>query len=197
MSTPWIVLFVALWLVVVSLVIVVLGLHASVEQVRLQLRMKASPLSASPSPVPPDPLAGLPAAGSMLPAVPGHEDLTMTGAPRVLLFLGATCPPCAKLAIEMRDGLDHALATQSLGRVLISVITDELGSELYADVCNHIVTQPDGEISRALGVSVTPLGLAVGQDLIVSAARVPNRLEDVIELARSANAELPIVQAGA
>ena len=170
----------------------ILGLNARLEDLRLQLTLRA------PAPtLPPDPLAGLPAAGSTLPALPGHEDLTIAGVPRVLLFLGATCPPCRQLAGELREGLDRALADESLSRVLVTVITDEAGAEVYADVCDHIVAQSDGEIARALGVSVTPLGLAVGQDVAVSAARVPNRLEDVIALAQSASGELTVVQAGA
>lgn len=191
MSPPWVVLFVALWLVVTALVVVVLGLNARLEELRLQSTLSASPLA------PPDPLAGLPASGSVLPALPGHEDLTVAGVARVLLFLGATCPPCAKLATELREGLGRALADEALSRVLITVITDQVGAGLYAGVCEHIVTQPDGEISRALGVSVTPFGLAVDQDLAVSAARVPNRLEDVVALARSAKGELAVAQAGA
>jgi hypothetical protein len=115
----------------------------------------------------------------------------------VLLFLGATCPPCRQLASELRQGLDRALADESLSRVAITVITDQAGSGVYADVGHDLVTQNDGEISRALGVSVTPLGLAIGQDMAVASARVPNQLDDVVALARLANAELAVVQAGA
>lgn len=139
---------------VVLLAVLVLGLVRRVGELERS--------SSTSSPVH-SPLAG-PAVGTSLPVVPGYERvLAARESGQVLLFLSSSCGPCTKLARALQaisggrdagEGMDSDAA-----RVLI---TDPDGTTKFADLnAAEVITQTDGELSRAWGIPGTPFAVAV------------------------------------
>ena len=178
----WIALFVALWVVVLFLLVFVLGLSRRIGILEAELGNGPSIQG---------PLDGTPAVGEFLPVPKGHEDLRwgpQSGAAHVVLFLSSTCGPCVtlgeklKVSAEDSDGLP-----ESLRNIEILIVTDGAGESIFGNlgISARLVTQSDAEISRELGIRVSPFGLGIDPEGIVRAVTLPNSVEDVAGMAEA------------
>lgn len=192
MQGSWIALFVALWAVVLFLLVCVLGLSRRMKI--LETRLGDGPLTQGP-------LDGAPAVGEFLPLPRGHEDLhwgPRSGMAHVVLFLNSTCGSCVTLGerleaqAEDRDGLPEALRNTE-----ILIVTDSAGEPIFGHlgIGARLVTQANREISRELGIRVSPFGLGIDTEGIVRAVALPNTVQDVVGLAEACGLTDP-VQAG-
>ncbi len=143
MSGAWIGLFVALWLVVMLLVVLVLGLIRRVKE------LEGLPAARGPA----LPTVGGPPVGSSAPVVAGYERLTTSGRgslDHVVLFLGSSCGACRKLAGELKGEELETLMADSAGEIELVVVTDPDGGETFAGIdASEVFMQTDGELSRA------------------------------------------------
>jgi hypothetical protein len=173
LSGPWIVLFVALWLVVIGETVLVLGLsrrlttlESTGTRVAAGATMGAIPVG---TPIPREAADRL--------AIPSPDAAIRSS---VILFLSPGCGPCHKLA--------DALNGQTLGRgpgdhLDIIVVTNEAGAERFSHV-GRTVRDPEGTLAKGLGVPGTPFGFAIDpQGIIRSIGIVPNALDDLKKLA--------------
>jgi hypothetical protein len=104
-------------------------------------------------------------------------DALLRGQPATLLFLSVGCAPCQALAEEMsQSDLD------GLGRQLIVVTTADGPRELGIPERVRVLAEQDRAVSRALSVLGTPFAVAVAPDGIVTAASVPNTLQQLTDL---------------
>jgi hypothetical protein len=173
---PWIVLFIALWLVVLGLIVLVLGLS---RRLTVMESASTSVKSASTGPM------GALAAGTAVPratadhlAIPSTDDTISSS---VILFLSPGCGPCVKLA--------HALNQRPLWRAAdenceIIVVTDEAGTELFGRI-GRTVPDSAGTLAKSFRVPGTPFGFAVDAHGIIRAAGIPNTAADVQKLANA------------
>jgi hypothetical protein len=102
----------------------------------------------------------------------------LRGRAAVLLFLGAGCGPCHELAGQMRHADLGGLASQLI------IVTSREGSKglgIPADL--RVLAEPNREVSDALSVFATPLAIALDPDGIVQKTQVPNRLDQLTDLA--------------
>jgi thioredoxin-related protein len=171
------VLFVALWLVVLLLTALVVGLNKRIVEL--------SELVASGGLAPhgEGSLPGGPAVGSSVPFL--FESLQATAERGlIVLFMEAGCSPCRKLG-ESLAARDMAVPVHP--SFDLAVVTDDEGAAVYASVrAAHIVVQPDRELYRRLEVRGTPFGVVVDRLGTVRAIGIPNELADVVKLAEQA-----------
>jgi hypothetical protein len=107
----------------------------------------------------------------------------LAGRPAVMLFLSAGCAPCLSLAAEIAS----SDLPGELGRSLIAVTAP--GSEsvivrLPAGV--RVVTVPDAECARVLGIPGRPFAMAVNADGVITAKQPVNTLAQLTDMATSA-----------
>jgi thioredoxin-related protein len=177
MTWPWIVLFVSLWVCVIGLGLLVLGLSQRLQQI--ERAVTVSPLQGGAPP-------HTNLIGSLLHLPEPHTGLLPAGEGIVLLFLSSRCAPCLRLGRELeRELAADEVLREKLCRVRITIISDPAGESLYRPALGvmSLVSEPTGEISRALGVRATPFGIAVTPDRIVRDARVLTDVSDVEGLA--------------
>jgi hypothetical protein len=132
----WIALFVALWVVVLFLLVLVLGLSRRIGILEAELGNG--------------------------PCVTLGEKL--------------------KVSAEDSDGLP-----ESLRNIEILIVTDGAGESIFGNlgISARLVTQSDAEISRELGIRVSPFGLGIDPEAIVRAVTLPNSVEDVAGMAEA------------
>jgi hypothetical protein len=79
-----------------------------------------------------------------------------------------------------------------LGELETVLVTDPQGATKYGELAvDQVLLQHDGDIAKALGVSVTPYGVAADARGILRAGRVVNSLRDMQTLVHAAQASLP------
>lgn len=174
MTAPWIILFIALWLVVLGETALVLGLSQ-----RLTALESTKPGSVQAS------------SGTMT-VLPVGTRVPRTAADRlgipssdlaircsVILFLSPGCAPCLKLA--------DLLQNQNLGRNFgddfeLVVVSDQAGTEQFSQI-GRTVVDPAGALATSLRVPGTPFGIAVDSQGVIRRVAIPNVADDVKMLA--------------
>jgi len=156
----------ALWLGVLTLVVVLLVRQLSLLTVRLSF---AAPYVAADA----DGLdIGSPVPSSL------NEQVALDGEPRTLLFLSATCAPCREIA--------SALSSKGVGDGVLAVIAGDpesagAVSTLLPSSVETVVDPEATQVARALQVTSVPFGLRVEHG-IVSAKAYLHAPEDLDRL---------------
>lgn len=173
MPIGWAIVVIALWVVVVALAIVLLGI---LRQAIPVLERATAMLSTAGS----DSIVLGPGVGTQLPLALLSEigAGAIDHGRSVLLFMTPGCGPCKSLAEEMNGADLTGMAAQ-----LLIVTSPDGRAELGIPVDVPIVPEREREISEPFSVSATPFAIAVDRDGIVQAARVPQTLADVMNLA--------------
>ena len=179
MSTAWIAVVVALWVVVILLTTAFVGtlrrianvLEAAEERLRLAPTSGQGLLPGAELPW----FEGLRADGTEFSA----DDIA--GSRTMLLFLGGGCPPCRQLAAELsaRD------PGETLGLDLLVVLHD-LGEsqELALRPSTDVLLQPDGAIADAFQTTATPHAFVIENGTIAATGH-PNTLDSLVRLSRT------------
>lgn len=180
MSAGWIALFVALWLVVLLLVVLVLGLIRRVAVLEAGLAWDQR----EPGYV------GGPPVGAPAPSVAACRELASapdTGDGRVVLFLTSSCGVCRRLAGELRTEDRTATTSEWSARDFeLVLVTDPNGRDAYADLdADAMVVQTTGELSRAWSVPGTPFAVAMDRDGVVRASGFAGTRAKLDELRRA------------
>jgi hypothetical protein len=169
MATPWIVLFVALWLIVIGLVVMTLGLSGQLAAMQSSLRASREVSGSSTAAIAP---------GTPVPDKARHVVGLPSADPAIcrslLLFLGTGCGRCANLA----DALKHLTLPEQGSGTEIVLITDGDGAELFGHVGRAIIDDA-GLLADSLGVPGTPFGVVVDSTGIVKRVGLPRSVEDV------------------
>jgi thiol-disulfide isomerase/thioredoxin len=171
------------WAVVVLLVVMVFGLVRQLAELHVAVRSLTS--VASPPAVPSTEFAP----GGELPDLRGF---TPVPRPTLFLFLSSSCGPCQDLASDLQAADRDWSKRLSLGELETVLVTDPQGATKYGELAvDQVLLQHDGDIAKALGVSVTPYGVAADARGILRAGRVVNSLRDMQTLVHAAQASLP------
>jgi len=139
-------------------------MHLQLEQVRAQLK-----LSNDPVPIFTDSLGKLYA--DLLAGVPGAPPITDQGA---VLFLSDTCVTCRDLATHLGE-----LAPDECDPLwlLVEAPDAQRGQELLglsAFVADRSAVDEHAEVAHALGISQSPVVVAIRSGVVLSAAAVSN-----------------------
>jgi hypothetical protein len=178
MSGGWIALIIALWLMVISLAVLVLGLINRVGQLERSATAQPEARRVVRGPQP----------GARLPVVSRHEHLaagTGTASKRLLLFLSSSCGPCTRLASDLRAAAtDERVQALPPPGIELLVVTDLGGAEVFGDLAiSELVVQPDGELTSAWDVPGTPFAVLVDETGVVRASGFASTLAHLNDLA--------------
>lgn len=176
MSTPWVIAFVLLWLVLVLVVVVLLGLLRRVSEV----------LERSVAAVSVDDLA----VGAPLLSVIRPFDLTDDDGSRyrfpdllhgetLILFIGRDCPACEMLLEQMTD----VGATVDGMPLFLILDADEHRSHVGVSAALRVLYQRAAEATEAFNNRATPQAYVVDQAGVVLERRVPGSLAHLREMA--------------
>jgi hypothetical protein len=174
MSGTWIAVIVALWAVVVILAVIQIGILRRV----LPFLEQAAAVPAMP-PAPP--------AGMVLPHFEATLDdgsaitaAQLAGRPFVLFFASRGCAPCRRLLLQL-DG-----RSWPPGQVAVYlVMADDARAEIPVPAGLTPLLEHDGSVSRTLGVTATPLAVAVDGQGVVIESLVPRDPGDLDRLRRA------------
>jgi hypothetical protein len=178
MSAPWIAAFVALWLVVVLVVVVVLGfLRRATSVLEVAEQRLASVLRSGID------LGGV-APGSIMSLFELRDRTgttvssdTLIDEPTLLLFLSPNCAPCKRLVAELRG-------TDIDGLPFVVVLEDTAGAGEYPladDV--RLLFQTGQSVSQLFESTVTPQAFVVDIGGFVLERVIPNSLADLRQVA--------------
>jgi hypothetical protein len=178
MSAPWITVILALWLVVVILAVIQIGILRKILPV---LDHTAAP--------PDMPFA--PPTGALLPAfeaslADGSTITTaqMIGRPFILLFASQSCAPCQRLLLRL-EGYNSSAEDAAVYLVMV----DGVHADMSIPACVTPLLENGGNVSRALGVSTTPLAIAVDHRGAIAQSLVPVGPDDLDRLRRELEAD--------
>lgn len=179
MSTPWIIAFVVLCVVVVAIGLLTIGILRRISTVLEQAEavLRLNPLSVGPG--------GL-AAGSRVP------DFTATDAeshvvtaqdllrePCIVLFLSSGCEPCHRLVADLagaeNDDLDVPL--------VLVIAEGDAALDIRPSTRIAVAHQREREIADAFDTRATPHAFVVGRDRMVLETATPNSVEQLRTLA--------------
>jgi hypothetical protein len=176
MTTPWIVLFVALWMTVIGLIVLVLGLSQRLNHIASRPTTVAMPGGSR--------TMGAIAVGAAVPE-PTIELLGLSASralgvmTSVALFLSPGCGPCLALgeAFENAPGeLSYDADTE------VVVVTNAEGAIRYGHV-GRAVLDDDGDVARSMSIPGTPFGIVMDLKTgTVVGHKIPNAVDDVREL---------------
>lgn len=170
MTDPWIVAFVALWLLVVVIGLLVLGALRRIVPILERLESYTPPVSVDALP------RGLPR-GTRIPEFEaeragggqfGTSDLR--GSPSFVLFLSEECRPCARFIRDLaRDRVPE------LGGKLVVVADNASLAHQFAPAQGlTVLVQRDREIADVFESNVTPHAFALDADAMVLGGGTPN-----------------------
>ncbi|HEY3902506.1 MAG TPA: hypothetical protein VGM14_01190 [Streptosporangiaceae bacterium] len=176
MPIGWAVVIVVQWLVIIALAAIVLGV----------LRQATPHLEKLAESRPPRRLTDQgPAVGGKLPPFTGHDPAgqlvhaaELLGRPNVLLFMSATCPPCASLAEELR-----AADLGEFDASLIIVIDATDYARLRPPARLRVLHMPNREVGQVFAVSGRPFAVVTDADGIVRMKRGLNTVDQLKSLA--------------
>lgn len=176
MPIGWAVVIVVQWLAIIALAAIVLGV---LRQATPHLEKLAE------SPPPRRLIDQGPAIGSKLPPFTGHDPAgqlvhaaELLGGPNVLLFMSATCPPCAGLAEELRVG-----DLGELDSFLVIVIDAADYARLRLPSRLRALHMTNREVGQVFGVSGRPFAVVTDADGIVRVKRGLNTVDQLKSVA--------------
>ncbi len=182
MTTPWIVAFAVLWLIVLLTLVVVTGVVRRSISVIEELGSAPADLAfgaeyggIEPGTLEPD-FAASDRAGRLL----SRDDLG--GEAHVVAFLSSACPPCARLANELHRASD----VRDLGLVVVLEDTDAARAIPFPEGVT-VLHQHGRAVSEAFESRVTPHAFAVSPDGVVRSVAIPDgvsTLRQLLERAR-------------
>lgn len=179
MTTPWIVAFVALWVLTLLLAVVVTGLLRRVTAVLERAEARVAGTAAPPDRGGLEPGSHVPPfvvrddAGAPVPS----EDLLASGG--VVLFMDADCDPCQRLAEEL------AQVGDTLDGLPLVVVLREPAADLTLPPGVPTLYQPNREASTAFRNIASPQAFAVDAAGVVRERAIASRLEDLRRLAHA------------
>lgn len=188
MSLPWVVAFLALWVLVIVLAALVLGmmrrmapLLAKVERITDQQNL------------PPD-HAGLPPGSE----VPPFDVVDEAGRklrlgrtlplPAVLLFVDGACPPCKELVEDLLAQAESLRGTRLYVVLKDGSFADEPGFRALREKDLRVFEQRDRQASEAFRQNAIPQAFAVGADRRVAESRITNTVEELKMMVREIRA---------
>jgi AhpC/TSA family len=169
-TAPWIVALCLLAACVLLTALIVLGalrrISAVLEQAEARLRDLPAVASSGPG--------GL-EIGATLPAFEADRlggvpvtDEQLRGTPATILFLSASCPPCAALARDLRRHPSHDESVY----VVVSGPHDV--EQLRLTEAQQVLIQRDGQLSEAFKTTATPHAFVFNSAGVLVAAGTPN-----------------------
>lgn len=173
MHGAWIPLFVALWLVVVVLVVLVTGLITRISGLEAHLtgERQAVPLG---------PKVGLPA-----PVVRGYERLSTIdagGRGRIVLFLGPPASACGEFARDLRRHLEDESATPDVDLV---VVLDGPDIDALAGLRGTPLVVENGRpLALAWNIPSLPFAVVIDRDGVVLTGTLVGDPTDLLNLPR-------------
>lgn len=174
MTTPWLILFIALWLTVLGETVLVLGLSKRLTALESTDVASAPASGASASVIPVG--APIPRAAADRLAIPSTDTAIRSS---VILFLSPGCRPCLKLAELLRG---HRLRRHGGDDSELVIVSNQAGTEQFGHI-GRTVVDSDGTLARSLGVPGTPFGIAVDSQGVIRRVAIPSVAEDVERLA--------------
>jgi hypothetical protein len=170
MTDPWIVTFVALWLLVVMIGLLVLGTLRRIVPILERLESYTPAMSADALP------RGLPL-GASVPEFEGERATggqfgpsDLRGSPSFVLFLSDECRPCARFVRDLAKG-----RVPELGAKLVVVVDDASLADQFALAQGvTVLVQQERELADAFDSNVTPHAFALDADAIVLGSGTPN-----------------------
>lgn len=176
MSTPWVVAFVLLTLLVVVLTLLVLGLLRQSLQVMRRLELTLGPPTVN--------VQDGPGVGSPAPALLGSNgfptiEFSAASSWSLVLFLEAGCEPCQVLAHEISH---HAKWQGDVRRILV---VDHAGMAPDPDQPWLVHLDPTHVTADFWSVKSSPFAFMVDREGLVRGAAHPNSLADLERLRKS------------
>lgn len=190
MSTPWIVIVVCLWLVVLGLVVVVGGV---LRRIAVVLESQPVAVSGSRRVGPPhgERLRGLTVGRSD----GGAAELVELAGPFVLAVLTSHCGPCLSIVEWLRD---HPESLETAGTLI--VLTDRNGrSVLDLDAITTVITDDAEQMFSALNIPGTPFAIVVNQDGTVDSSTIltgPSHLLQMLGASAAGHRQIQVQMAG-
>lgn len=186
MSGIWLVSYVALWVLVILLAIVVLGLVRQLGVIYLRLGPDSAVTTSEGLEI------NSPAPEFQSEDVISGRRVTLTDLkqrPSLLIFISPTCGPCAKLMPHVADLM--RVRNSAANIVLISQSTEQ---ETLSLIRSHklkgpVLADADKSLSTIYRVPATPFAYRVDQSGIVKRRGIPNTLEHLEEMLRGQGGE--------
>lgn len=179
MTAPWIAAFVALWILVLILGLLVLGTLRRLVPLMERFEANVSSGAASPSP------GGL-SPGTVVPPFRAQEvggdeftDADLRGSRTIVLFLGSSCRACERFVRDLVKGRVPALEAR------LVAVSDDLGAarQLARSEDVTVLVEERRSLARVFESHATPHAFVVGEDGTVLASGTPNdwkRLSDLV-----------------
>ncbi len=175
MTTPWVIAFLSLSIVVLTVCVLMLGLSSRIMERLGQLEAALAPMATLPftgpniGDVPPRLPLGLS-------RVPGREDT-------LVLFLEFGCQPCRVLAEDLKR---HPISSPGVTTVVVVDDTRLLSRNSISENLS-ILTDSGRAIAESWGVNGTPVAFFLSAQGKVTARTNPNSVADVNRLLRENN----------
>lgn len=179
MHGPWLVSYVALWVVVVLLTLLLLGLARELGTLRLHLGPSGALVSDEGLDI------GSKAADFVATEIPTGREISFHAANErsgLLVFISPNCPPCRNLL----PGLAAGMSTWERWTT-VRVICEGDGNQVkrlreYLHVDLPLLADPLSRIRDAYGQPPTPYAFLIGTDGTVALKGIVNTREDVERL---------------
>lgn len=186
MNGIWLISYIALWILVILLTIIVLGLVRQLGLIHLRLGPEHSILT---------PTEGL-EIGSPAPEFQATDivnkvnfNLTrLKGRPSLLIFVSPTCRPCLELMPHIANFWQSR--HKKLNVVLLSQASDGANLNLV-NVPIPVLSDPEGTITKAYQVRATPFAYRLDDAGFVRRRGIVNKFEDLESLLE----DVPITEA--
>jgi hypothetical protein len=196
-TAPWIAAFVALWILVLILGLLVLGTLRRLMPLMERFEAGLSVGATSPSP------RGL-SPGTVVPPFRAQEiggavltDADLRGSTSIVLFLGSSCRACERFIRDLARGRVPALEAR-----LVPVADEtDMARELARSEDTTVLVDEHRALARVFESEATPHAFVVGEDGGVLASGTPNdwnRVRDLLARAQkgggrtSENAAAPV-----
>lgn len=170
MTDAWIVAFVALWVLVLVIGLLVLGTLRRIVPTLERLESYIPPISADALP------RGL-SAGAAVPefeaerAGGGRFAISdLRGSPAFVLFLSEECRPCARFVRDLAKNRVPDLAA----KLVVVVESDSLAEQVARAEGAVVLVQRERELADAFDSNVTPHAFVLDADAVVLASGTPN-----------------------
>lgn len=192
MNGLWLASYVALWIVVAILSVIVLGLVRQLGLIHLRLGPEQNLWTTREGLE-----IGSAAPGFRAMDVLHGEELTLQnlkGKPSVLVFLSPTCGPCVELMPHIRDFQKSKSGRVSL--VLLSQASPQSSREfaITHQLNVPVISDADGEIFKTYQAPATPFAYRLDKEGVVRRRGVVNTFEALEALLDDASSSEPMIQ---